>query len=178
VVTGAGGGVGGVAIMLLGKLGYEVHAVSGREELASYLEKIGAANVVQRGEFDRESRPLEKSRWAAAVDAVGGRTLATLLSQVQLEGIVAACGNVSGVELHTSVFPFILRGVTLRGISSVMASMERRERAWALLASTITDEHYSLLLEREITLEEITETCAELVSGKVKGRVIVNLSNS
>jgi acrylyl-CoA reductase (NADPH) len=175
LVTGAGGGVGGVSTMLLNKLGYEVHAVSGREELNEYLEKIGATGMLPRNEFERESRPLERAIWSAGVDTVGGGILATLLSQIKDEGIVAACGNAAGIDLHTTVFPFILRGVTLRGISSVMAATERRRRAWQLLAGNITDDFYTLLLNREITLEEVPLACEQLIAGKVRGRIIVSL---
>jgi acrylyl-CoA reductase (NADPH) len=175
LVTGAGGGVGGISTILLAKLGYEVHAVSGRKELASYLLQIGAERILPRDDFERESRPLERASWAAGVDTVGGGILATLLSQIKDEGIVAACGNAAGIDLHTTVFPFILRGVTLRGISSVMAATERRRRAWKLLAGNITDDFYTLLLNREITLKEVPSACEQLIAGKVRGRIIVSL---
>ena len=172
LVTGAGGGVGGVSIMLLAKLGYEVHAVSGRESLHQYLQQLGAARVVHRKEFARENKPLEKANWSAAVDTVGAETLATLLAQLRPEGIVAACGNAGGIQLNTTVF---LRGVTLHGISSVYAPMDRRKRAWKLIADNISADYYELLTDREISLDEVRETCEDLLDGKIQGRVIVNM---
>lgn len=173
LVTGAGGGVGGVSIMILSRLGYEVHAVSGRKQLSDYLMHIGAAGLVPRSELQRDCKPLEKARWSAAVDTVGGQALATLLSQMNNEGIVTACGNAAGVELNTTVFPFILRGVSLHGINSVTAPRKRRQRAWRLLAETLPAEYYDLLLFEEIGLDQVIETSDELLAGKVKGRVIV-----
>jgi acrylyl-CoA reductase (NADPH) len=158
LVTGAGGGVGGVSVMLLAKLGYEVHAVSGRESLNDYLQQIGATES-----------------WAAVVDTVGGETLATVIAQTHAEGIVAACGNASGIQLNTTVFPFILRGVTLRGINSVSVPLEMRKQAWELIANTIPAEYYTLLTDREITLNEVKDTCEELLAGKIRGRVVVDM---
>jgi len=175
LVTGAGGGVGGVSVMLLAKLGYEVHAVSGRASLNDYLKQIGAAHILHRDQLARESKPLEKETWAAVVDTVGGDTLATVIAQTQAEGIVAACGNASGIQLNTTVFPFILRGVTLRGINSVSVPLEARKQAWELIANTIPAEYYALLTDREITLNEVKDTCEELLAGKIRGRVVVDL---
>lgn len=175
LVSGAGGGVGSVSIVLLARLGYEVHAISGREDLHPYLHKLGAAEVRHRNEFSRESKPLEKASWAAAVDTVGGDTLATLLAQVRPDGIVAACGNAGGMQLHTTVFPFILRGVTLQGISSVYAAMTRRERAWKLIAENIPTDFYAYLTDHEISLNEVVKTSDELLNGRIQGRVIVNM---
>ena len=175
LVSGAGGGVGSVSIVLLARLGYEVHAISGREDLHPYLHKLGAAEVRHRNEFSRESKPLEKASWAAAVDTVGGDTLATLLAQVRPDGIVAACGNAGGMQLHTTVFPFILRGVTLQGISSVYAEMARRERAWKLIAENIPTDYYAYLTNHEISLNEVVKTSDELLNGRIQGRVIVNM---
>ena len=175
LVTGAGGGVGGVAVMLLSALGYEVHAVSGRSELNDYLQQIGASAIVPREELSRESKPLERETWAAVVDTVGGEVLATAIAQTRSEGVVAACGNAGGIGLSTTVFPFILRGVTLRGINSVTAPRPLRERAWAMLAEHINSELQALLTDREITLQEVAQTCEDLLAGKVRGRVIVNL---
>lgn len=175
LVTGAGGGVGGVSVMLLAQLGYEVHAVSGREALNDYLRRIGAAQIRHRDELARESKPLEKAAWAAAVDTVGGNTLATLIAQIQPEGIISACGNAGGVQLNTTVLPFILRGVTLRGINSVTVPVEIRKRAWELIASTIPAEYYTLLTDREITLDEVAATCDELLAGNIRGRVVVDM---
>ena len=175
LVTGAGGGVGGVSVMLLAKLGYEVHAVSGRESLNDYLQQIGASNILHRDDLSRECKPLEKESWAAVVDTVGGETLATAIAQTQAEGIVAACGNASGIQLNTTVFPFILRGVTLRGINSVSVPLDMRKQAWELIANTIPAEYYSLLTDREITLSEVKDTCEELLAGKIRGRVVVDM---
>ena len=175
LVTGAGGGVGGVSVMLLAKLGYEVHAVSGRESLNDYLKQIGAAHILHRDELSRECKPLEKETWAAVVDTVGGDTLATAITQTQAEGIVAACGNASGIQLNTTVFPFILRGITLRGINSVSVPMAARKQAWELIANTIPAEYYTLLTDREITLNEVKDTCEELLAGKIRGRVVVDM---
>ena len=175
LVTGAGGGVGGVSVMLLAKLGYEVHAVSGRESLNDYLQQIGATHILHRDQLARESKPLEKETWAAVVDTVGGDTLATVIAQTQAEGIVAACGNASGIQLNTTVFPFILRGVTLRGINSVSVPLEARKQAWELIANTIPAEFYDLLTDREITLNEVKDTCEELLAGHIRGRVVVNM---
>ena len=175
LVTGAGGGVGGVATMLLAALGYDVHALSGRAEINDYLKQIGAGTIVPREELSRESKPLERENWAAVVDTVGGEVLATAIAQTKSEGVVSACGNAGGMGLKTTVFPFILRGVTLRGINSVTAPMELRQRAWAMLAEHITDELLSLLTDREITLKEVAATCVELLAGNIRGRVIVNL---
>lgn len=175
LVTGAGGGVGGVSVMLLAALGYEVHAVSGREELNDYLHQIGAAHILNRDELARASKPLEKANWAAAVDTVGGDSLATLIAQTRPEGIVAACGNAGGMQLNTTVFPFILRGVTLRGINSVSAPADVRKRAWEMIARNIPAELYVLLTDREITLNDVKDTCEELLAGKIRGRVVVNM---
>lgn len=175
LVTGAGGGVGGVAVMLLSALGYEVHALSGREGLNDYLKQIGASEIIAREELSRESKPLERETWAAVVDTVGAEVLATAIAQTKSEGVVSACGNAGGIGLKSTVFPFILRGVTLRGINSVTAPRELRERAWAMLSEHITEEQLSLLTDREISLNEVAETCEELLEGKIRGRVIVNL---
>ena len=175
LVTGAGGGVGGVSVMLLGRLGYEVHAVSGRVELNDYLLGIGAGHILPRDELARASKPLEKATWAAAIDTVGGDSLATLIAQTRPEGVVAACGNAGGIQLNTTVLPFILRGVTLRGINSVTVPMTVRKKAWELIARHIPAEFYSLLTDREIQLEEVTGACEELLAGNIRGRVIVNM---
>jgi len=175
LVTGAGGGVGGVSVMLLAQLGYQVHAVSGRDSLNDYLRQIGATEILHRDELSRESKPMEKETWAAVVDTVGGDTLATVIAQTQAEGIVAACGNASGIQLNTTVFPFILRGVTLRGINSVSVPHDLRKQAWQLIAENIPAEYYTLLTDREITLNEVQATCEELLAGSIRGRVVVDM---
>lgn len=177
LVTGAGGGVGGVAVRLLSRLGYQVHALSGRPQLNDYLQQLGACALVAREELSRDSGPLEKETWAGVVDTVGGKVLAAAIAQTRSEGMIAACGNAGGVELHSSVFPFILRGVTLRGVNSVTAPADLRKCAWRLLSENIDDEFNQLLTDREIGLNEVSETCEDLLAGKIRGRVIVNLSN-
>ena len=178
LVTGAGGGVGSVAVMLLSALGYEVHALSGRESLDDYLKQIGASSIVARAELSRDSKPLESETWAAVVDTVGGQVLATAIAQTRSEGIVSACGNAGGIELNSTVFPFILRGVTLRGINSVTAPVELRQRAWSMLSQHIDEELLKLLTDREIGLSGIVETCGELLAGNIRGRVIVKLRDT
>ena len=133
------------------------------------------AHILHRDQLARESKPLEKESWAAVVDTVGGETLATVIAQTQAEGIVAACGNASGIQLNTTVFPFILRGVTLRGINSVSVPQDKRKQAWELIANTIPSEYYTLLTDREITLNEVKDTCEELLAGKIRGRVVVDM---
>ena len=134
-------------------------------------------NCVKDDGQHRESKPLEKETWAAAVDSVGSTTLATLLSQVKSEGIVAACGLAGGMDLPSTVAPFILRGVTLRGINSVYAPVSLRKRAWQLIAENLTGKEYETLVDREIPLEQVPETCAELLNGKIKGRAIIKMNN-
>ncbi len=176
LVTGAGGGVGGVAVRLLSRLGYQVHALSGRPELNDYLQQLGARTLLAREELLRDAKPLEKETWAGVVDTVGGKVLATAIAQARSEGMVAACGNAGGIELNSTVFPFILRGVTLRGVNSVTVPRDLRERAWGLISENIDDEFNQLLTNREIGLSEVSETCETLLAGKIRGRVIVNLN--
>ena len=134
LVTGATGGVGSVAVALLGKLGYNVVAATGKKDEEAYLKKLGATSVIERGSLSAPGKPFQKERWAAVVDAVGSHTLANALAQTRYGGVVAACGLAQGMDLPTSVMPFILRGVTLAGIDSVMAPLPRRQRAWERLA--------------------------------------------
>lgn len=176
LVTGAGGGVGGVAVRLLSKLGYDVHALSGRPELNDYLTELGASTLVAREELSRDAKPLERETWAGVVDTVGGKVLATALAQTKSEGMVAACGNAGGIELNSTVFPFILRGVTLRGVNSVTAPRELRERAWGLIAEHIDAAFNELITDREIGLDEVSETCETLLDGGIRGRVIVDVN--
>lgn len=175
-VTGAAGGVGTVAIMLLAKLGYQVCAVTGRvEEARSLLERLGASEILPRDELARDPAPLEAERWAAAVDTVGANTLASLLAQTRYEGIVTACGLAGGVGLPTTVMPFILRGVTLRGIDSVLAAQERRQQAWDELARLV-----DLDLLREIyrvePLSRVPELAKAILAGQIKGRVVIDVN--
>lgn len=175
LVTGATGGVGSVAIILLAKLGYEVVAVSGKPEARDYLLSLGAKDILERSELNRDAKPLEKESWAAAVDALGSKTLATVLAQTQYEGIVAACGLASGFDLSTSVMPFILRGVTLRGIDSVMASQSRRQRAWNELAKLIDINELEKVYRIE-PMSNIRELADQLMAGTVTGRVVIDVN--
>lgn len=172
LVTGATGGVGSVAVAVLAKLGYRVVALTGKVSEETYLRKLGAADVMDRAELGSAGRPLQKERWAGVVDAVGSHTLGNALAQTQYGGTVAACGLAQGADLPATVMPFILRGVTLRGIDSVMAPMAKRQVAWARLAK---DLDLDLLDEmtREIELSEVIDVAHELIEGRVKGRILV-----
>ncbi|MEZ0149883.1 MAG: MDR family oxidoreductase [Candidatus Reddybacter sp.] len=176
VVTGAAGGVGTVAIMLLAKLGYEVTASTGRvDEARPLLEALGAKHIIARDQLARDPGPLEAETWAGAVDSVGDNTLASVLAQTRYEGMVTACGLAGSTNLPASVMPFILRGVTLRGIDSVMAPLERRQRAWQGLAELV-----DLDLLRQIysvePLSKVPELAKDILAGKIKGRVVVDVN--
>jgi acrylyl-CoA reductase (NADPH) len=174
LVTGAAGGVGSVAIALLAKLGYRVIASTGRPAEEPYLKSLGAAVVIDRSEFNTPVKPLAKARFAAAVDSVGSLTLANVLSQINPEGTVAACGLAQGMDLPASVAPFILRGVKLIGVNSVTVPAERRREAWRRLAS---DLDLKLLdsMTTHITPGEVPRVAMALVEGKVRGRTVVDL---
>lgn len=175
VVTGASGGVGSIAVTLLDALDYEVVASTGSEEAHEYLRDRGASRIVHRRAFaSGPERPMETGKWAGAVDAVGGGTLATLLSQLQRHGCVASFGNAAGHELHTSVLPFILRGVNLLGIDSNTCPNDRRQVAWRRLTSILSDEDFDQLTARTIGLDEIPTASRDLLNGTVKGRVVVD----
>ena len=175
VVTGAAGGVGSVATAVLGKLGYHVIASTGRAAEADYLKRLGAKEVIDRNELSAAARPLNKERWAGGVDSVGSTTLANLLSMTSYNGAIAACGLAAGMDLPSSVAPFILRGVCLLGIDSVMCPIERRRTAWQRLS---TDLDHAKLIEMtsEIPLEEIPEFGAKILAGQVRGRIVVKIS--
>lgn len=175
VVTGATGGVGSVAVMLLAKLGYQVYAVSGKAEAAKFLAELGAAETIAREELHRDCRPLESEQWAAAVDAVGSKTLATVLAQTKYGGIVTACGLAGGVDLPTSVMPFILRGVTLAGIDSVMAPREKRERVWQALAELVDKDQLARIYRVE-PMSRVPELAEDIVNGRIKGRVVIDVN--
>ncbi len=175
VVSGAAGGVGSVSIMLLKKLGYQVAAVTGRPELAAYLQQLGASEIVDRAELAREAKPLEKDRWAAGIDSVGATTLATMLAQTKQEGLIASCGLAGGIGLPATVMPFILRGVTLRGIDSVQCAMARRVRAWADLARLLDTQALAQVAVTE-PLARVPELAEEILAGKIKGRVVVDVN--
>lgn len=175
LVTGASGGVGSVAIALLNKLGHRVVAASGKPDAADYLKSLGAAEIVDRATLAAAAKPLQKERWAAVVDAVGSHTLANALAQTRYGGVVAACGLAQGMDLPTSVAPFILRGVTLAGIDSVMAPRARREQAWSRLARDLDPAMLETMIEREVTLAEAPAAAARLMAGQVRGRIVVRL---
>ena len=176
LVTGAAGGVGSVAIALLAKLGYSVTASTGRlDATEAWLRGLGASEVIDRSEFEGESKPLAKERWAAVVDSVGGQPLANILAQTQYEGIVTACGLAAGMGLPATVAPFILRGVTLRGIDSVMAGSQRRERAWQLLAELVDPAVLASAYQVE-PMSRLHELGAQILRGEVKGRVVIDVN--
>ncbi|KHS64505.1 quinone oxidoreductase [Pectobacterium brasiliense] len=175
IVTGASGGVGSTAVTLLAELGYQVTAVSGRADNTDYLKKLGAKQVLDRSEFSGSPRPLEKQRWAGAVDTVGDNVLATLLAQMDYNATVAACGLAGGVALPTTVMPFILRNVRLQGVDSVMAPLARRQQAWERLATILPESFYQQVTQ-EIGLEDAPATAAALLENKVTGRTLVKIS--
>jgi len=174
LVTGAAGGVGSVAIAVLARLGYEVSAATGRASQAHYLKGLGAREIIDRAELAKPARPLAKERWAGAVDSVGSHTLANVLSMTKYGGTVAACGLAGGMDLATSVTPFILRGVTLAGIDSVMAPMAIRSEAWTRLASDLDqDKLAAMSVARPVA--DVIALAPEILSGQVRGRVILEL---
>jgi acrylyl-CoA reductase (NADPH) len=174
LITGAAGGVGSIAICLLAKAGWRVIASTGRKDEADFLTYLGASGIIDRAELSAPGKPLGKERWAAAVDAVGSHTLANVLAQTAFEGAVAACGNAQGMDLPTSVAPFILRGVCLLGIGSVMKPKSVRLEAWGLLARNL-DPAKLAELSTTIGLYRVMQTGAEILEGKVRGRVIVEI---
>lgn len=178
LVTGAAGGVGSIATALLSKLGYQVAALSGRPQHGEALKALGAASIIERNEFlAQPDKPLESARWDAAIDSVGGKVLGKLLKQVKYGGAVASIGNAGGIELTTNVLPFILRGVTLIGIDSVMQPYATRIEAWQRIAETFDIGAYAGLV-REIGLEELPSAAAEILAGKVRGRALVKVRSA
>lgn len=176
VVTGASGGAGSLAIALLDALGYEGVASTGSAGAHEYLRALGADRIVHRREFeDGPTRPMESGIWAGAIDAVGGRTLATLIAQLQRHGSVVSFGNAGGHELHTTVLPFILRGVNLLGIDSNTCPNDRRRAAWERLAELLTDDHFERIHAQTITLDDIPDASQELLNGQVQGRILVEV---
>jgi acrylyl-CoA reductase (NADPH) len=176
LVTGAGGGVGSVAIALLAKLGYRVVASTGRMQEADYLRQLGAADVMDRAELSAPGKPLAKERWAGVVDTVGSHTLANACASTKYGGVVTACGLAQGMDFPSSVAPFILRGVTLAGIDSVMAPRALREAAWARLAQDL-DTAQLERMTREVGLADAIGLGAEILAGQVRGRVVVNVNS-
>lgn len=174
VVTGAAGGVGSVATAVLSKLGYHVIASTGRASEADYLKEIGAAEVIDRNELSGAAKPIAKERWAGGVDSVGSTTLANLLSMTKYGGAIAACGLAGGMDLPSSVAPFILRGVCLLGIDSVMCPIEPRKAAWQRLASDL-DRTKLAEITHEISLDQVSEWGAKILAGQVRGRIVVKI---
>ena len=174
VVTGAAGGVGSVAIALLAKLGYTVIASTGRPAEAAYLKGLGATEVIERKELSGPARPLAKERWAGGIDTVGSTTLANVLSMTRYGGAVAACGLAGGMDLPTSVAPFILRGVSLIGIDSVMCPLGVRQEAWRRLETDL-DRAKIAAMTTEIGLGEVVDAGARIVAGEVRGRIVVKV---
>lgn len=174
VVTGAAGGVGSVAIALLSKLGYHVIASTGRMSEEGYLKSLGAAEVIDRNELSGPAKPLAKERWAGGIDSVGSTTLANLLSMTKYRGAIAACGLAAGMDLPSSVAPFILRGVCLLGIDSVMCPIELRREAWSRLATDL--DHKKLAeITQEISLDDVVAAGAKVLAGQVRGRIVVKI---
>tara|TARA_B100000579_G_scaffold367382_1_gene327702 strand:+ start:371 stop:1375 length:1005 start_codon:yes stop_codon:yes gene_type:complete len=175
IVSGASGGVGSMAVMMLNKLGCNVTAVTGKDSNLEYLKSIGAKNVVNTSELNKDARPLDKGHWDGAVDTVGGKVLENILAQTKDAGIVAACGNAADIKLNTTVMPFIIRGVKLWGINSVTASIKRRQFLWNEAGKLIDFE----ILEKsvkEISLDEVINIFPKMLKGETSGRYIINLS--
>ena len=175
VVSGAAGGVGSVAIAVLAKLGYTVVAISGRSEEADYLKRLGASEVLNRADFSSPGKPLGKERWAGAVDVVGSHTLANICATTKYRGVVTACGLAGGMDFPATVAPFILRGVTLAGIDSVMCPRPERLEAWRRLGTDL-DISKLEMISTEISLADAIPTAAKLINGEIRGRVIVDIN--
>lgn len=175
LVTGAGGGVGSVAVSLLSQLGYRVVAVTGRAENHAYLQALGASRIIERAALSEPGRPLDKQHWAGAIDTVGGQMLANVLAQTTYGGTVAACGLAGGAGLPTTVMPFILRNVRLQGVDSVQAPYALRQQAWSRLATLLPESFYQQAAQ-EITLAQAPEYAARLLDNQVTGRTLVRLT--
>ena len=173
LVTGATGGVGSIAVMILTKMGYDVHAVTGKKDKNEYLKNLGAKNIIDRKEFEGESKLLEKGIWDGVVDTVGGLALTKIFAQTKPGGIVAACGNAGGIKINTTVMPFIIRGVKLWGIDSSGSSIARREFIWNE-AAKLVDFTKLESLTKELSFNELLETYPKLLKGEYFGRAIVN----
>ena len=175
LVTGATGGVGSVAIMVLTNLGYNVTAVSGKESKSDYLKSLGAKNIINRAEFDKDPRPIDKGLWDGVVDTVGGKILANAIAQTKPNGIIAVCGNANSNELNTNLLPFMLRGIKVWGMDSANCSIKRREFMWGEASKLIDFE----LLEKSVLtvgLEELIETYPKILKGEISGRVLVDVN--
>ncbi len=175
VVTGAMGGVGSVAVALLAKLGYSAVAVTGRPEDAAYLKQLGATEVLERAQFSSPGKPLAKERWAGAVDVVGSHVLANICAATKYRGVVTACGLAGGMDLPASVAPFILRGITLAGIDSVMCPREDRLEAWQRLARDLELDKLGVI-SSEVGLADAIPLAERLMKGEVRGRVVVDVN--
>ncbi|MDB5547752.1 MAG: Alcohol dehydrogenase, zinc-binding domain protein [Tardiphaga sp.] len=175
VVTGAAGGVGSIAIAVLSKLGYQVIASTGRVSESDYLKKLGASEIIDRAELSGAAKPIAKERWAGGIDSVGSTTLANLLSMTKYRGAIAACGLAAGMDLPSSVAPFILRGVCLLGIDSVMCPIALRRQAWDRLASDL-DAAKLAEITQEISLDEVIAAGARVLAGEIRGRLVVKIS--
>ena len=175
LVTGATGGVGSIAVMILSKFGYNVTAVTGKKDKTDYLKELGAKNIIDRKELEDEPKILGKGLWDGVVDTVGGVVLANAISQTKYGGIVAACGNAANIKLNTTVMPFILRGVKLWGIDSVMVSKKRREFVWSQVAGLVD---FKLLEKytKTVNLEELLNIFPDILKGEITGRVLVDLN--
>ena len=173
LVTGATGGVGSIAVMILSKMGYDVHAVTGKKDKNNYLKDLGAKSIIDRKEFEGESKLLEKGVWDGVVDTVGGSSLTKIFAQTKPGGIVAACGNAGGIKINTSVMPFIIRGVKLWGIDSSGSSIKRRQFIWNE-ASKLIDFSKLKSFTQELSFDELLETYPKLLKGEFFGRAIVN----
>ncbi|MBP1853172.1 MDR family oxidoreductase [Rhizobium halophytocola] len=175
VVTGAAGGVGSVAVTLLARKGYEVAAVTGRTSEASYLEALGASHVIDRAELSQKGKPLARERWAGAIDVAGSTVLANVLAATKSRGVVACCGLAAGMDLPTTVAPFILRGVTLAGINSVTCPKPERMEAWRRLALDLDLAHLEAMTT-EIPLDRVIEMAPKFLSGEIRGRIVVPIA--
>jgi len=176
LVTGASGGVGSIAIVLLAKLGHEVVASTGRPSEIDYLKSLGASEIIAREQLAAPGKPLQKERWAGAVDTVGSHTLANVCATTRYRGAVAACGLAGGMDFPVTVAPFILRGVTLYGIDSVMAPNQLRLQAWSRLQQDL-DLHKLAAMTTEISLNEVIETAPGILAGKLRGRTVVDVNH-
>jgi acrylyl-CoA reductase (NADPH) len=175
LVTGATGGVGSVAVMALTKLGYNVTAVTGKDSKKDYLKSLGAKNIVNRVDFDKDPRPIDKGLWDGVVDTVGGKILANAIAQTRSNGIIAVCGNANSNELNTNLLPFMLRGIKVWGMDSANCSIKRREFIWAEAAKLVDFK----VLEKSIltvSLGELLETYPKILKGEISGRVLVDLN--
>lgn len=174
LVTGASGGVGSVAVRLLSRLGYRVHALTGRPNEAEFLHSLGATEIVARQSYEQPGKPLQGEKWQGAVDTVGGPILANVLASIAYGGAVAACGLAGSTDLHTTVFPFILRNVALLGVDSVQCPASVREVAWTRLHELLTEEDFALVTS-EVGLNDLPALADAIIAGKVRGRTVVAL---